>query len=148
LNSFQPCEEKPMNAALIAQQLAPLPHLLRAAGMVGWVIVALGLTLTAWGVINLLKRTGPTSLVLQSLCSLIPAVLAMAMAGAAYAEFVQIATAAEPPRPNVFADLIARGLFAGMIGPLASAVPAALGIAALARMKAAPDASTPDYQHT
>jgi hypothetical protein len=35
-----------------------------------------------------------------------------------------------------------------MIGPLASAVPAAQGITALARKKAAPDSSAPEYQPT
>jgi hypothetical protein len=64
-------------------------------------------------VINLLRQPRPKWLCLQAFCSLIPAVLATAMAGAEDAELLQMAVAAEPPRPNVSADLLARGLLQG-----------------------------------
>lgn len=130
-----------------AQQAAPLSHLLRAGGPVGWLILGLGIVLTLWGVVNLLRRPGPVVLILQAVCSLIPALLGAALAYGCYLEFAQFGAQAEPPKPVVFAEVISRGLLGGMIGPLASVVPAALGIAALARSSARSDSSEPRYEN-
>jgi len=117
-----------------AQAQSPIVHLFRSAGTLGLLILSLGVVLTMWGVINLLTRQPPLVTVLQTLCSLIPAVLAAGVVYASYQEFMRIAASPEPPEAVEFARVISSGLTAGMIGPLASVVPAALGIAALARV--------------
>ena len=132
---------------LIGQQMAPLSHLLKSGGAVGWLIIALGVVLTVWGAINLMKRPAPVVLMLQAVCSLIPGVLAAAVAGAAYVEFMAVATGSEPAKPWEFAEVISRGLFAGTVGPLASMIPAALGIAGLVRASDGPENLAAEYRH-
>lgn len=127
-----------MTVIVIAQQTAHLAPLLKAGGAMGWLVLSLGGLLTLWGLYNLFVGGDRLMMLLQTLCSLAPAVLAAAVVFGVYGEFVSIAAAVEPPKPKEFASVISSGLIMGMVGPLATVIPAALGIAALAKVLAGP----------
>jgi len=136
-----------MSAILIGQQAAPLPHLLRGGGTAGLLVIALGVVLTLWGVWNLLRVRNRILIALQAFCSLIPAVICTIVAVGLYQAYLPIASSPVAPRPAEIAVLISKGLLIGMIGPLATVIPAALGIAALVRVPSGPSSDDAVYQN-
>lgn len=136
-----------MSEVLIGQQAASLPHLLRAGGSVGLLIIAQGVLLTLWGVWNLFRDRNRMLIALQAFCSLIPAVVCTLVAVGLYQAYLPIAYSPVAPRPTEIAALISKALMIGMIGPLATVIPAALGIAALVRVSAGPPADEAIYQN-
>lgn len=134
-------------ATLMAQQLAPISHLLRAGGPIGWLILGLGVVLTLWGVWNLLRVRNRMLIALQAFCSLIPAVICTIVAVGLYQAYLPIASSPVAPRPAEIAGLISKGLLIGTIGPLATVIPAALGIAALVRVPTGPTSDDAVYQN-
>lgn len=137
-----------MSGLLIGQQMAPLPHLLRAGGTAGLLVIALGVVLTLWGVWNLVRVRNRMLVALQAFCSLIPAVVCTIVAVGLYQAYLPIAASPVAPKPAEIAALISKGLMLGMIGPLATVIPAALGITALIRASARPDSDEVLYENT
>ena len=105
--------------------------LIEGAGGLGIVVILLGLVLTAWGVFNLFKVRSRILLLLQAFLSFAPLVAGLTGMLSRYAEFSQLAASPTAPKPGVLGETIT-GVFAcGVLGGLATIVPALIGTLAL-----------------
>lgn len=126
-----------MNAVPPVEQLSPLLHLLRAGGAYGVLLLAFGALLALWAAVDLMFVRSRALLSLQALASLLPALLGFVGVYVSYCEFVEMAATPVPPKPAEFARVVTFAMACGIWGPLATVVPAALGVFALTRNRAA-----------
>jgi hypothetical protein len=103
----------------------------------GLAILALGIVLAIWGLINLLAVRNWTVLTVQALLSLLPALLGAWAIQRAMSTFLVMAVAEQAPKPSDMAKVISFGMVCGLWATLGTALSAGLGILALAKRRKA-----------
>jgi hypothetical protein len=124
------------------QPAAPAPSLLRsflqAGGSYPFVLIPLALMLTLWGLINLAFVRNRFALAAQAVLSFAPLAYACVGLVGALTRFQALTTAPGPPHPEGVAETMLLAILLGLLGSTSTAVPAVIGICALARNLRAP----------
>lgn len=97
------------------------------------ILLGFGIVLGIWGLANLVRSSGRTSILSQSLLSLLPAVISLVLLLGAYHDFSALATSTEAPKPTQIASVIGRSFSVGIVGLISTCVPLALGIFAFSQ---------------
>ncbi len=119
-----------MHAEENVQQLSEIPFLLRAGGNY---LLFLGVVLALWGLVNVLIPRMRALILMQSLLSLLPGLLAMMAIYSACTELAVLAASPTLPKPADLAQLAGYAMSCGFWGLAGTMVPMTLGLLALWR---------------
>ncbi len=120
-----------MPAEVEVQQLSTFLILLRAGGLP---MFGLGLLFSLWGVLNVARPQSRHLILVQTLLSLLPGVLAMLAIYAASANFLAMAVLPTSPKPSELADVTTYAMSCGFFGIAGTIMPVALGLIAFWRL--------------
>jgi hypothetical protein len=124
---------EPMDAAPQAGQVPIVYNLLQAGGSYGLLLLALGLLLTVWGLFNFFLVRNRLLLIVQVFYAFVPAILGVAGLWSSYQQWVEMTLSPQAPRPHELAQVVSFAMACGLFGPLATVIPAFIGVLALAR---------------
>jgi hypothetical protein len=117
-----------MFAEEATQSVSMVGFLLRA----GWLpIFCLGVPISVWGIINLVRSSSPYQVLLQSLFSLLPGVMGIIAIYSAYVDLARMAAMTTAPKPAEFAAAAGAAISSGIFGIAGSIIPLTLGLFAM-----------------
>lgn len=111
--------------------LSPIRYLLIAGGAP---LVAFGIVMTIWGVINVLRPRSAGLICAQSLVSMIPGAIAVVAIYLSSIRFQEMAGAPSLPKPTEFATVTGQAMSFGFLGLVTTMIPVFLGICAFFRL--------------
>ncbi len=98
----------------------------------GLLILALGLLLSVWAFLNLALVRNRAVVLVQVFLSFLPLLVTLLAVSRATQELSVIALSEVGPKPSEFAESASLGLTCGILGPLATLLPALVGLAKVA----------------
>ena len=110
-----------------------LRYLIEVGGADCFPIVLFSMVLIVWGLVNLAVVKNRWALLLQALLSFGPSFLACLGLIGSFVRFRNLATSPGPVQPEELGQVMSIGIVLGIVGSASTAIPAIIGILALAR---------------
>ena len=110
--------------------ISPLRFLLSAGGMP---VLAFGIVLCLWGLWTIFKPQSARQILSPIVLTSVPGIIAIIAIYTACTDFIEMTTSETPPKPAMFAAVVAKAMSFGFFGLMSTIVPVLLGALAFRR---------------